>query len=428
MWNPFRKKETRETLEEILIRAGALTTDITKEQALAIPAVSACVSLICDTVANLPVILYKSSNGETKVVENDNRVALLNNDTMDSLDAFQFKRILVEDFLLHGAGYAYIERQRNSIKSLHYVENERLTTIIGTNPIYKNYQIQVNGETFRDFQFLKLIRKTRDGVTGKGIIKESNKMLSVAYNSIVYENTLVTTGGNKKGFLRSQGRLSPEAMTELKRAWKDLYGNNNASNVMVLNNGLEFQEASQSSVELQLNEQKNTNSSEIGKIFLVPANILNGTATDGEYMNWIKMCITPILTAFECALNRDLLLPSEKETHYFAFDLTETLKGDIVSRYTAYDLGVKAGIIQIDEVRFKENLPPLGLKWIKLGLQDVLYFSDSGEIYTPNTNKLAKMGADGSPDENMGEITPNDTNDPNNPEEEVIEPKQEEKE
>ena len=55
----------------------------------------------------------------------------------------------------------------------------------------------------RDFQFLKLLRKTKDGTTGTGILKESNTMLSVAYNQMIYEEVLVTTGGNKKGFFKA---------------------------------------------------------------------------------------------------------------------------------------------------------------------------------------------------------------------------------
>ena len=177
-----------------------------------------------------------------------------------------------------------------------------------TDPIYKKAEIQVNGEGFRDFQFVKLLRKTRDGFTGKGVLKENNTMLSVAYNQMVYEEILVKTGGNKKGFLKATGRLSPEALAELKKGWKDLYANN-LENVLVLNNGLEFQEASQTSVEMQLNEHKRSNSDEICKIFLVSPRILTGEANEEEYNNWIKICIFPILAAFESALNKDLLLP-----------------------------------------------------------------------------------------------------------------------
>lgn len=400
MW-PFRRKEERATtLEEILLSSGALTSSVSKNQALNIPALSACVELISMTVASLPVKLY-SETGETTKTEDDPRTDLLNDDTKDTLDGFQFKKAMVEDCLLLGGGYAFINRVRNDVKGLHYVENPYVAVNKNTDPIYKKAEIQVNGEGFRDFQFIKLLRKSKDGVTGKGILKEHNTMLSVAYNQMIYEEILVKTGGNKKGFLKSSGRLSPEAMTELKKGWKDLYANNN-ENVLVLNNGLEFQEASQTSVEMQLNEHKRSNSDEICKLFLVPPRILTGEANEEEYNNWIKICILPILAAFEAAMNKDLLLPSEKENRFFAFDTTELTKGDIEKRYKAYELGIKNGVLQIDEARYKENLPPLGLKFLKLGLQDVLYFADSEEIYTPNTNKLAKMGENPTVEPNGG--------------------------
>ena len=400
MW-PFSRKEERvTTLEEILISSGVLTSSISRQQALNIPALSACLDLISSTVASLPIKLY-TETGETTKTESDPRTDLLNDDTKDTLDGFQFKRAMVEDFLLLGGGYAYINRARNDVKSLHYVENHSVAINKNTDPIYKKAEIQVNGEGFRDFQFVKLLRKSKDGVTGKGVIKENNTMLSVAYNQMIYEEILVKTGGNKKGFLKAQGRLSKEAMDELKKGWKDLYANNN-ENVLVLNNGLEFQEASQTSVEMQLNEHKRSNSDEICKLFLVPPRILTGEADEEEYNNWIKICILPILTAFETALNKDLLLPSEKENRYFAFDTTELTKGDIEKRFNAYDIAIKGGFMQIDEVRYKENLSPLELNWIKLGLQDVLYFPDSEEIYTPNTNKLAKMGENPTVEPNGG--------------------------
>lgn len=391
MWNPFRRKEERATLEEILLSSGVLTSSISKDQALNIPAVSACVELIATTVASLPVRLYREEN-ETSKVEKDSRSDLLNEDTQDLLDGFQLKRAMVEEFLLFGGGYTYIRRNLNKVESLHFVENRSIGINKNTDPIDKKAEVMINGAPYREFEFIKLLRKSKDGVTGKGIIKENNLMLSVAYNQMIYEEILVKTGGNKKGFLKATGRLGKEALDELKLGWKQLYANNN-ENILILNNGLEFQEASQTSVEMQLSEHKRSNVDEICKLFLVSPRILTGEASDEEYNNWIKSCIMPILAAFEAALNKDLLLPSEKENHYFAFDTTELTKGDIKKRYEAYEIGVKSGILQIDEVRYKENLSPLGLEFLKLGLQDVLYFSDTGEIYTPNTNKLTKMGA-----------------------------------
>lgn len=414
-WKEFRryKKEEREsmTLEELLLSAGISTSALTKEQALNIPAVSACVGIISDTVASLPILLYQEDKGKVKEIKDDIRVSLLNDDTKDTLDSFQFKKAMIEDYLLSGAAYAYIKRDRNKVESLHYVDNRNLSVNINADPIFKKYEIIVNGAPHRDFEFIKLTRKTKDGVTGKGIVSENNKMLSVAYNSLIFEDVLVKTGGNKKGFLKAQGRLSPEAITELKNAWNNLY-KNNSENVVVLNNGLEFQEASNTSVEMQLNENKKTNSSEICKIFLVPPSILDGTASDEEYNNWIKICILPILVAIQTALNKDLLLPSEKGSFYFAFDIKELLKGDMEKRFKAYEIAAKNGIFQIDEIRYKEDMPPLGLEFIKLGLQDVLYNPKTKEIYTPNTNKTANIN---DPSNDLGGGEDNENRNPGEP-------------
>ena len=121
MW-PFKKKEERASLEEILIQSGALTGNISKDQALNIPAFTACIELISMTVASLPVKLY-TATGETTETKKDQRVDLLNDDTGDTLDGFQFKKALVEDYLIHGGGYAFINRRLNNAQSLHYIDN-----------------------------------------------------------------------------------------------------------------------------------------------------------------------------------------------------------------------------------------------------------------------------------------------------------------
>lgn len=380
--------ETRESLEDLLLKTGLLTKPITKEQAMNIPALSACVDVISNTVASIPIKLYTEKDGKVTEIEDD-RVKMLNDDTKDTLDAFQFKKALIEDYLLDGAGYAYINRERNKVKSIHYVNHQSVSIHMNVDPIFKSYDILVNGKTYADFEFLKLTRYSKDGVMGRGIIEQNNKLLSVAYNTLIFEEVLVKTGGNKKGFLKSTGRLSKDAITELKLAWKNLYQNND-ENVVVLNNGLEFQEASNTSVEMQLNENKNTNSIEICKVLNVAPSILNGGATTDEYNNFIKICILPILIAIITAINKDLLLPSEKnESFYFAFDTSELLKADIEKRFRAYKEAVDAGWISKNEIRFKEDMPEIkGLDVVTMSLGQVIYDIKSQKYFTPNMDSI----------------------------------------
>jgi len=384
----FRKRnieEPAQTANDVLLSAILSQDSISCEQALNIPAVARCVNLISETVSMIPIKLYREeiTGGKRKTVEvTDSRCDLLNEDTKDTLDGAQFKKALVRDYLLNGNAYAYINKQRNSVKSLHYVDSKNITINQNFNPIFKDYNILVHGQTYKPFEFLKILRATKDGARGSGIVEENGELLKVAYTTLKFEQNLVSTGGNKKGFINAKNRLTKEAIDALKAAWYKFYSNND-ENVIILNEGLTFQEASNTSVEMQLNESKKSMSDSILEIFGVP--------TDWSWETFIKTAIMPILATFECALNRDLLLEKEKKSFYFAFDTKEIIKGDIKTRFEAYKTALESNLMQIDEVRYLENLEPLGLNFIKLGLQDVLFNPVTKEVYTPNTNQITNI-------------------------------------
>ncbi|MBQ8648092.1 MAG: phage portal protein, partial [Oscillospiraceae bacterium] len=161
--------------------------------------------------------------------------------------------------------------------------------------------------------------------------------------------------------------------------------------------GLEFQESSATSVELQLNENKETNAAEFAKLFHISPESIAGRATEQDTASIARLAAIPLMKAIQCALNKDLLLEKEKPTHYFAFDTKELLRGDLQGRYNAYKTALDANFLQIDEVRYSEDLEPLGLNWIKLGLQDVLYDPKSKTIFTPNTGEFRQMEGDDDP-------------------------------
>ena len=384
----FKKRSVQEitpSVNDVLLSAILSQDSISCEQALNIPAVARCVNLIAETVSMIPIKLYREdvTDGKRKTVEtSDPRCELLNEDTKDTLDGAQFKKALVRDYLLTGNAYAYINKQRNSVKSLHYVDSKNVTINQNFDPIFKDYNILIHGQTYKPFEFLKILRATKDGARGSGIVEENGELLKVAYTTLKFEQNLVSTGGNKKGFINAKNRLTKEAIDALKAAWYKFYSNND-ENVIILNEGLTFQEASNTSVEMQLNESKKSMSDSILEIFGVP--------TDWSWETFIKTAIMPILATFECALNRDLLLEKEKKSFYFAFDTKEIIKGDIKTRFEAYKTALESNLMQIDEVRYLENLEPLGLNFIKLGLQDVLFNPVTKEVYTPNTNQITNI-------------------------------------
>ncbi len=388
--NKNQEQENEIRQSEELVLKGFLNEDtISEREAMNIPSVSRCVNLIANTVSMIPIKLYKEEflNGKRKTVEiEDSRCDLFNLDTKDTLDGADFKRALVRDYLLFGSAYAYINKRRNTIKSLNYVSNENVCITGNFDPIFKDYNILVRGQSYKPFEFLKILRNTKTGAQGVGIIEENQEILKVAYLTLKFEQNLVSTGGSKKGFIKSEKKITKEAMDSLKRAWRDLYCNTE-NNVIVLNDNLDFKEASNTSTEMQLNENKNSINNSILDVFGVP--------TEWNWETFIKTAVMPILTTIECALNRDLLLEKEKKSLYFAFDTKEITKGDIKTRFEAYKTALDANLMQIDECRYMEDLEPLGLNFIKLGLQDVLFNPQTKEVYTPNTNKVTNISDTG---------------------------------
>lgn len=394
-----RSEETSEKeLLDLLLRAGIVNNKVTREMAKNVATLEGCIELISNTVAMIPIKLYKEENGNVTELKDDIRLTLLNYDTKDTLTAFDMKKAMIQDYLLVGNAYAYINREFTKCKSIHYVKNEDVSINMNTDPIFKDYDILVNSNIYKPFEFLKILRNTRDGCTGEGIIESNPTLLSVAYNSLLYENVLSKTGGNKKGFIESENKLDQTAIDELKVQWKNMYSGN-SENCVVLNKGLSFKDSSATPTEMQMNENKTANADEICKILNVPPSIItgDGKANENDYEKFIKLAILPILNNFIANLNRDLLLEKEKKSFYFGFDTNEVLKGDIEKRFKAYEIGIKNKILGINEVRYREDLEPIEAfdNIAVLGLNDVLYNLKTGEIYTPNTDKISNMNLKG---------------------------------
>ncbi len=395
----FRRKEKPEEradpgrevdASDSLLRALISGTDVDKTILLQIPAVRGCLEKIAGTVCRLPIKLYRKVDGKVEEITEDARLRMLNKETGDTLNADEFWRAMLEDYYLGRGAYAYIRKNGiGEYEGLHYVEEEKVSVLKNYDLILKSYSIMVMGKTYHPFEFLKLHRRTKDGAEGIPLWQDNPLIFSVAYNSFVFEEKLVKKGGNKRGFIEAEDKLDKGAIESIKRAWNNLYSNN-TDNVVVLNKGAKFKESSNTSVEMQLNENKASNAKDICGMFGFSSRILYGEATEEDRKEYIN-AVMSLLNVIETALDKDLLTEKEKESFYFAFDTKELTRGSLKERYEAYALGLTNNFLQIDEVRAKEDMEPLGFKWVRIGLNDVLLDVEKGIVYTPNMNAVADL-------------------------------------
>lgn len=400
MFNWFRKNEQRndnEILADVcdgLIQSGST---VTRQQAMSIPVVTKSVVWIAGAIAALPIKMYTKTDSGYQEVYDDYRLPLLNDYSGNGMIANDLKRQILVDLLLDGNGYAYISKKGNKITKLSYIPTSRLTYTESVDTIDKVVNVWVDGRPVQDYNVFRLVNNSKNGISGVGFVSDCQDLLSTVLSSLQYENSSISSGV-RRGFLKSKSKLDQDKMNELRRAWKKLT-TPNQSDVLVLNAGIEFEDASSTATESQLSQNKVINMHQILAYFGLPTNFFEGVNSDA-YLTAVRIAVLPIVKQLTNALNNYMLLESEKSNMKFEIDTSDLLRINANERFAAYQTGLQSGILTIDEVRRMENLPVLDMQYLKLGLGDVLYNISDGKIFVPNTGAIVDPSVATNDDKN----------------------------
>lgn len=387
------KKESRATEANILadIANGVpplIDKVLTRNDALSVPAVSVAVDWISSIIASLPIKMYKKTNTGYEELDNDYRIDLVNKYSGNCMTASDLFKNIITDYLLDGNGFAYVVKHGNKITKLSYVPPVKLTYTESVDCIDKVLKVWVDNREIRDYDLFRICRRTKNGLTGLGFVSDNQLLLSTILNSLDYENK-TTSSGVRRGFLKSKFKLDKDKLKSLKEAWRKLRDKN--SDILILNEGIEFENATSTATESQLSQNKEINTRNVLTYFGLPSNFLNNANSD-SYKTAIRIAVLPIVAQLENALNEFLLLESEKGSLKFVIDTNEILENSMNERFDAYQKALSSGFLTVDEIRKKEQLQVLNLPYLKMSLADVLYNVNTGDIFVPNTNATMKNG------------------------------------
>ncbi|MDK0848659.1 phage portal protein [Clostridium perfringens] len=395
---PKQQQEPRqpETVDDLYIELSGKKKEvvINKDNALEIPMVNSCLNLISSKIATLPIKLYRSKDGVVEEIFDDNRLTLLNKDTGDTIGAYELKENLITDYMLSGEAFCYIQKDNTTVKALRYIDNKEVQTYSDYNPIYKEVSYSVRGAEFKPWELITLLN-SKDGYTTTGLLQTNQEVLKTAWYMLQINKENSKNGNIPKGVLESEKQVNEGVLASIKDGWKKLFSSQeNSDSCIILNAGIKYKAISTSSKDAQLLELSQDLDKKICSVLGVPYDLAIGCGSAEHEKVFNKTTIVPLLKKLELAINKSLLLESEKEEGYFfSFDLTELLKDDIETRYKAYQIGIQKGFLQINEVRQIEKLRPIeGLEgYVKLNLADVLYNPETKELFTPNTNKTLSL-------------------------------------
>ena len=375
---------------------------VTEGQAMKVPAVTSSIELITSSIAQLPIYLYKKEeDGEITKIE-DKRVFLLNQEPNDLLSGHNLKKQMVKDYLFHGASYTKVERSRNDVISLHHLPIKELSVTkykkhgyLYTAEIKLIYENETkNGleqNIFDPSDLIIVLKDSSDGVTSTGLLKNNGDVFKLAIDEINYSSGILKNGALPIGVLKATSRLTSGAIDRLRNSFENLYGGSKkAGKTLILEEGLDYHPISMKPNEMDLTNQKKNTISEIARVFNVPESMINSSAnkySSNEQNNiyFLQYCISPIVTAIEGAIDKSLLLESEKESGYFfRFDVSEILRTTEKEKIESVVRAMEKGLISINEGRAKINMPNIDVDYFTWNLGSVFYNAETGNMTVPN--------------------------------------------
>lgn len=346
----------------------AAGVDITHDNAMQIEAVFACVRLLSETIASLPVILYERvSDREKRRATNHPLYSLLHDTPNKAMTSYEFREVAQSHLELRGNFFAHIERNTAGRPVALYplpankvrVENDawNLTYHVAA----KNGSVALKQE---DILHLKFLPGT-DGLMGLDPIAACRESLSLAYAAREFGASFFGNGSTFGGFLEHPGSMSKEAQDRLVETLEDKHkGVQKAHRLGVLEEGMTFKPVGISPDNAQFLETRRFQVTDIARIFRVPPHMIGDldratfSNVEQQAIDFVVHSIRPRLVRWEQALNRALLSEAERPKFYFEFLVDGLLRGDILARYQAYQIGCNTGFLNRNEVRHMENLNP----------------------------------------------------------------------
>lgn len=341
---------------------------ITEETALKIGALYQGINIIGDTIASMPLYLYRDNEGFTEVFMGDPRSRVMSNMANETLSSFNLKKSLIKDVILHGNAYAKVEQSKTEVK-LYYIPTDVITPKKDNSGYYyelQSYSTEVNGENYQqevvdDADMLVLIRNNKyNSVTGVGLLEYAKDVLGLSMEESTYMLNLFRNGLSSKALLTSKTPFKKEIKEQLKMDLKNFYsGSSNAGKMMVLEGDINVTPLSLSPTDIRLIENKHFTISEISRFLNIQKHLLNLDKTQGTYSNitsermmLLQNTLMPYVTLIESAMNAKLLTPQEIEQgYYFAFDTSEMLRLTPQDQASYMTTLYKEGIVNLEEVR-----------------------------------------------------------------------------
>ena len=382
---------------------------VDEKSAMQIATVYACVRLLAETVAGLPLHLYISKDGgSAKEKATDHPLyKLLYRQPNPEMTSFSFREVMMTHLLLWGNCYAQIIRDgKNGVLGLYPLLPENVEVDRDEKGqifyIYHAYTDEKPGENNKDIYFRRdeifhVPGLGFNGLVGFSPIAMMKNALGTTLAVEKYGSSFFKNGAQPSGVLEHPGVLKDPS--KIRENWSAVYGGaNNAHKVAVLEEGMQYKAISLPPEDSQFLSTRQFGVTEICRIFRVPPhmvqNMEHATFSNIEHqsIDFVVHTLTPWLVRFEQAIIKDLLIEGEQDELFPKFNVDGLLRGDYQSRMQGYATGISNGFLSPNDIHRLENWDLIPAE---KGGDD--YYLNGGYVKLEDAGKAVKQ-AESTPD------------------------------
>lgn len=349
---------------------------VNERTAMQTTAVYACVRILAEAVASLPLHVYEyQDDGGKKLVHDHPLYYLLHDEPNPEMTSFVFRETLMSHLLIWGNAYAQIIRdgagrvlglypllpdkmdvQRDDKGNIYYVYSRNSDE----NPMFKEYgDIRLKAE-----EVLHIPGLGFDGLIGYSPIAMAKNAVGMTLACEEYGASFFANGANPGGVLEHPGVLKDPS--KVRESWNSVYrGVNNAHKIAVLEEGMKYQQIGIPPEEAQFLETRKFQINEIARLYRIPPHMIGDldkssfSNIEQQSLEFVKYTLDPWVIRWEQSLQRSLLLPGEKGKYFIKLNVDGLLRGDYQSRMNGYAVGRQNGWFSANDIREMENMNPI---------------------------------------------------------------------
>ena len=373
--------------------------NVNERTAMQMTAVYACVRILSEAVAGLPLHLYRyTEDGSKEKALDNNLYSLLHDEPNPEMSSFVFRETLMTHLLLWGNAYAQIIRNgKGEVIALYPLMPNKMEVSRDENgQLYYQYSRSTDEANAKDsdssvklspYDVLHIPGLGFDGLVGYSPIAMAKNAIGMAIACEEFGAKFFSNGASPSGVLEHPGILKDPA--KVRDSWNAAYGGAaNSHKVAVLEEGMKYTPISISPNEAQFLETRKFQINEIARIFRVPPHMVGDlekssfSNIEQQSLEFVKYTLDPWVIRWEQSLSRALFTPEEKKTYFFKFNVEGLLRGDYQSRMAGYATARQNGWMSANDIRELEDL-------------DRIPAEHGGDLYLVNGNMLPleKAGA-----------------------------------